>query len=128
MAFKGLTRVFPQVPLGRCVTQVGSAQSETSLASSISSHSNSVKVLALFASSRGDTRPRASPGSKRSREETEKPDGGGDSAGAAKRRRTIYVRVQYDRACIETLPLQIMRERHPQILIDYLLGSCMWSR
>lgn len=41
--------------------------------------------------------------------------------------RTIYVRVQYDKTFIETLPLELMRVRHPQVLIDYLLGSSMWK-
>ncbi|CCW68581.1 unnamed protein product [Phytomonas sp. Hart1] len=49
-------------------------------------------------------------------------EGGPDSA-----MRRIYVRVQYDKALIETLPLEIMRERHPQILIDYLLSCSVWS-
>lgn len=41
--------------------------------------------------------------------------------------RYIYFRLQYDKSCIETLPLELMRERHPQVLIDYLLSSSMWS-
>lgn len=41
--------------------------------------------------------------------------------------RHIYIRLQYDKSCIETLPLELMRERHPQVLIDYLLSNSLWS-
>eukprot|EP00796_Vickermania_ingenoplastis_P004649 gene4649-3351_t len=41
-------------------------------------------------------------------------------------KRSIYVRVQYGQSMIETLPLELMRGRHPQVLIDYLLGGSMW--
>ncbi|CCW62245.1 unnamed protein product [Phytomonas sp. EM1] len=42
-------------------------------------------------------------------------------------RRRIYIRVQYDKTLIETLPLEIMRERYPQVLIDYLLSCAVYS-
>lgn len=49
------------------------------------------------------------------------------SSDEQKPERHIYFRLQYDKSCIETLPLELMRERHPQVLIDYLLSSSMWS-
>lgn len=49
------------------------------------------------------------------------------SAQAHKPQRHIYFRLQYDKSCIETLPLELMRERHPQVLIDYLLSNSLWS-
>jgi hypothetical protein len=39
----------------------------------------------------------------------------------------LYVRVQYDRALITTLPIEVMRRQHPQVLIDYLLSMSVWT-
>lgn len=39
----------------------------------------------------------------------------------------VYVRVQYDRALITTLPIEVMRKQHPQVLIDYLLSMSVWE-
>ncbi|KPI84307.1 hypothetical protein ABL78_6650 [Leptomonas seymouri] len=39
----------------------------------------------------------------------------------------VYVRVQYDRALITTLPIEVMRQQHPQVLIDYLLSMSVWT-
>lgn len=39
----------------------------------------------------------------------------------------LYVRVQYDRALITTLPIEVMRKQHPQVLIDYLLSMSVWA-
>ncbi|KPA85140.1 hypothetical protein ABB37_01523 [Leptomonas pyrrhocoris] len=39
----------------------------------------------------------------------------------------VYVRVQYDRALIATLPIEVMRQQHPQVLIDYLLSMSVWA-
>lgn len=157
VALKKFTRIFPSVPYARYVAQVGTAQSSAAgLAQGnapVNLHSG-VKILAVFASCRSSTeiQSRAVEGRqkntsadevplskesqarseeaplarKRARDETDdrkeripmtKPCGG----------RSIYVRLQYDKTCIETLPLEVLRERHPQLLIDYLLGSSMWN-
>ncbi|EPY26950.1 hypothetical protein STCU_05997 [Strigomonas culicis] len=41
--------------------------------------------------------------------------------------RRLYVRVQYDEVLVETLPLEVMRVRHPQVLIDFLLSTALWK-
>ncbi|CAM39808.1 conserved hypothetical protein [Leishmania braziliensis MHOM/BR/75/M2904] len=40
---------------------------------------------------------------------------------------TLYVRVQYDKSLITTLPIEVMRAQHPQVLIDYLLAMSVWA-
>lgn len=40
--------------------------------------------------------------------------------------RTIYVRMQFSKSLMVTLPLEVAREKYPQILIDYLLTTAMW--
>ncbi|CAJ1990419.1 CS-J3C [Leishmania donovani] len=40
---------------------------------------------------------------------------------------SLYVRVQYDKAVITTLPIEVMRVQHPQVLIDYLLSMSVWA-
>ncbi|KAG5498434.1 hypothetical protein JIQ42_03240 [Leishmania sp. Namibia] len=40
---------------------------------------------------------------------------------------SLYVRVQYDKALITTLPIEVMRVQHPQVLIDYLLSMSVWA-
>ncbi|KAG5474507.1 hypothetical protein LSCM1_03293 [Leishmania martiniquensis] len=40
---------------------------------------------------------------------------------------SLYVRVQYDKTLITTLPIEVMRVQHPQVLIDYLLSMSVWA-
>ncbi|KAG5500590.1 hypothetical protein JKF63_03685 [Porcisia hertigi] len=40
---------------------------------------------------------------------------------------SLYARVQYDKAVIATLPIEVMRMLHPQVLIDYLLSMSVWA-
>ncbi|GET90187.1 hypothetical protein, conserved [Leishmania tarentolae] len=40
---------------------------------------------------------------------------------------SLYVRVQYDKTLITTLPIEVMRMQHPQVLIDYLLSMSVWA-
>ncbi|CAD2218746.1 hypothetical protein, conserved [Angomonas deanei] len=51
----------------------------------------------------------------------------GDNSTATGKTRHIYIRVMYNKSIVETLPLEIMRVRHPQILIDYLLSTTVWQ-
>lgn len=50
-----------------------------------------------------------------------------DAASAATPTASLYVRVQYDKALITTLPVEVMRTQHPQVLIDYLLSMSVWA-
>ncbi|KAG8348629.1 hypothetical protein ERJ75_001251900 [Trypanosoma vivax] len=42
-------------------------------------------------------------------------------------KRRLYVRVQFERAGVDTLPLEVMREKYPQVLIDFLLSTAVWT-
>lgn len=144
-------RVFPQVPYARHTPQLGSSIPVSSSqghgyagAAALSCASN-VKIVALLCTKPSQPAPtqssvtctradddggndedaRVQP-SKRMRLDS----GAAGSAGqltATSRKRSVYVRVQYDKTLIETLPIEIARERHPQQLIDYLLTTAVWS-
>lgn len=139
LRFRSYAPVLPGIPYARHTPQVGSSTNSPSHNSSTGTSSN-VKILAVLCSKAGS---RATHGGsmKRARE-----DDGSDSVACAPTtgaqedknvvcnqkdesapKRSVYVRVQYDRTLIETLPLEIMREKHPQVLIDYLLSTSVWS-
>ncbi|KAK7195021.1 hypothetical protein NESM_000424800 [Novymonas esmeraldas] len=40
---------------------------------------------------------------------------------------SLYVRVQCDKALLTTLPMEVMRMQHPQLVIDYLLSMSVWA-
>lgn len=150
MELRRYTPLFPWVPHGRYVSHVGSAEPADGAATHQMLNSSS-KILGIFIS-----KPPTGSARKREREEESgNGQGGGEEApGIVKKKRrvllldddddsdeeavvpvkeappplrTVYVRMQYDKACIETLPLEVMRLRHPQLLIDCLLGNSMWA-
>lgn len=133
LRFRSLSRCFPGAPFAKATPQVGCSSSAggwTPSGGGGSSPGPGVKVLALLCSSGGIV---AEPSRKRSRSGSD-----GDAAEGAtgvedanqpppRRQRHLYVRVQYDKTLVETLPVEVMRERHPQVLIDYLLSCSVWS-
>lgn len=142
--FKSYSRLFPSVAFATHTSQVGS----TTVCSGATLPSSSVKVLALLCTKskaaipkrkrqRGegnDTQPNTAgeaplQGTSAENASHRKEDDAGTTSQdpATRRLRTLYVRAQYDETIIETLPLELFRERHPQVLLDYLLSCSCWS-
>lgn len=151
--FRRYSRVFPSAPYAKhtprlgCAVPTGPHGTASDMAKSASSSRGSaVKILALLCSKIG---PETASIEKRKRSRTseveeEKPslpaeggaasstslcvsDDSGSDGTPQHQKASIYVRVQYDKALISTLPLEVMRVRHPQLLIDYLLSMSVWT-
>lgn len=144
LRFRLYSRCFPGVPFARHTPRVGGSSSTgagANVGGGGGANGSVVRVLALLCSrGREDQLATAgrAPSQKRPREENdaeekdtkEEPGAEGavdDGPREARQRRRLYVRVQYDKALVETLPIEVMREKHPQILIDYLLSCSVWS-
>nr|CCC95754.1 hypothetical protein, unlikely [Trypanosoma congolense IL3000] len=111
-----LPKVFPNIPYARYAPGLGSRKgTEASINTNLPSAFN-IRVVGLYCT--------------RARKEEEaapvvKQEDGEEVSSTAKR--SIYVRVQFEKAVIDTLPLEVMREKYPQVLIDYLLSTAVWA-
>ncbi|KEG12444.1 hypothetical protein DQ04_01711070 [Trypanosoma grayi] len=123
-----LPKVFPQRPYARHTAGLGAGDGVGAPSAMNTSGLLSVKVLGLYCSRITSEQAASNKGS--AAVEQLSPSGVGDSLhgaleGAGKRH--IYVRVQFDKTLVDTLPLEVMREKYPQVLIDYLLSTAVWT-
>ncbi|KAH9600258.1 hypothetical protein LSM04_000864 [Trypanosoma melophagium] len=135
-----LPKVFPQHPYARHTVGLGAGESATPL-SNASNCNNllGVKVLGIYCSrARGALSSNSGDNDdlstnmkiKEEREEVSADEVMCNLEGGRKQssdKRHIYVRVQFDKVLIDTLPLEVMREKYPQVLIDYLLSTAVWT-
>jgi hypothetical protein len=49
------------------------------------------------------------------------------SASASETGLQLYFRVSFGKSVVVMLPLEVMRQEYPQVLIDYLLSTAVWD-
>ncbi|RNF05993.1 hypothetical protein TraAM80_04239 [Trypanosoma rangeli] len=137
-----LPKVFPRHPYARHTAGLGAGDSATPPAASNSSRVLNVKVIGIYCSRQPTGEPSAPSekggGGTNTKVEMQHREGeavsaneilgerGGDGMGDSSKRH-IYVRVQFNKALVDTMPLEVMREKYPQVLIDYLLSTAVWT-
>ncbi|RNF21518.1 uncharacterized protein Tco025E_03367 [Trypanosoma conorhini] len=137
-----LPKVFPRHPYARHTAGLGAGESATPPPAFSTNGVLNVKVIGIYCSRRPTGEPGAASAGggdgvtkqvESGQEESEAVSanevlGGrrGEAAGGASKRH-IYVRVQFNKVLVDTVPLEVMREKYPQVLIDYLLSTAVWT-
>ncbi|CBH18211.1 hypothetical protein, conserved [Trypanosoma brucei gambiense DAL972] len=115
MKLCNLSKVLPNIPYARHSAGFGVGRSASSSAPFTSRSQANIKVVGLYCS--------RAPTEEKVVAQVKEEDGRGTGSSS---RRNIYVRVQIDKMTIEMLPLDVMRRKYPQVLIDYLLATAAW--
>ncbi|KAF8283155.1 hypothetical protein TcG_01757 [Trypanosoma cruzi] len=136
-----LPRVFPQHPYARHTAGLGARGRATLPHVLGKSGVLNVKVIGIYCSRRaaGDCATQREEGVEGINKKFKKENGeeavlpneilgnrGGECEGTNCKRH-IYVRVQFNKVLVDTVPLEVIREKYPQVLIDYLLSTAVWT-
>ncbi|ORC87008.1 uncharacterized protein TM35_000241580 [Trypanosoma theileri] len=147
LEMRTLPKVFPQHPFARHTVGLGAGESATPLSAASSSNNLlGVKVLGIYCSrTTGTSTSKSGDNNANGNDDNddvstnlkikEEKEISADevmsnlesSGQQSSEKRHIYVRIQFDKVLIDTLPLEVMREKYPQVLIDFLLSTAVWT-